>query len=597
MKTMQKLVSILLTLALVFTLSVAVFADATTPHTITVENHDAAETHEYTAYQVFSGDYDDVSTALSNVAWGSGVDGAALLADLRSEIADFAACETAAQVVQILAGYASNSDQLRAFAAIVDRHVTTPAGVATGNAANAAKINVTGDGYYYVKDTSAALSVDTYSDYILLVEGDVTIEAKDTTGVTSEKKVKDINDSTQVGSDWQDSADYDIGDEVPFQLKGTVAADYDKYNTYKLVFHDKESEGLTFNRITGVFVDGVEINSGYELVYANDGCTFDVVFADLKAIPEVKAGSVITVEYVSILNENAVIGVPGNPNEMRMEYSNNPTDETSTGFTPWDKVVVFTYEVIVDKVDENGEPLPGAEFQLEKWVIDEEYPEGHWVVVPGEVSGETSTEGDGRVIRINGKVVREFTDANGELYYVIRDKANEDSPETDIYLKASDIELFSSIIASGTSVGVDYYENINGNIVKVAGNFKYSVNSLARESTAGTTFTWKGVDDGHYRITETVTPPGYNTLEPIEFDVIAEHDEESENPGLISVDGDPFLPTEENMGILQAEIENHSGGILPSTGGIGTTLFYVLGGLCVLGAGILLVVKKFSDAN
>lgn len=618
MKTMQKLVSILVVLALVFTLSLGAFADPDAQHTITIPNPDAAETHEYTAYQVFAGDYDASTTALSNVSWGSGVNGLALLEALRAELPDFAACETAAQVVQVLTGYASNSEELRAFAAVVDRFTTTPAGVASADAEHPAEINVTGDGYYYVKDTSASLQQDTYSDYILLVEGDVTVEAKDTTGVTSQKKVKDINDSTLVGSDWQDSADYDIGDPVPFQFTGTVASDYDKYTTYKLVFHDVESEGLTFEGVTKVCVDGVEIESGWTVVTdPEDDCSFEVVFENLKTIEAVHGGSVVTVEYISILNENAVIGEPGNPNEMRMEYSNNPTDESSTGFTPWDKVVVFTYEVIVDKVDENREPLPGAEFELWKWIpndgeapvepdpyqLDEEgnliveTPNGHWELVPGEKNGDTTTSGDGKIVKINGKILREYTDANGVLYYVIRDKANEESAETDIYLKASEVEAVSGVIANGMSIGVPYYELKNGVVTPVAGNFSYTIRTLERESTAGTEFTWKGVDDGHYIIIETETPAGFNTLPPIEFDVVAEHEEESEDPVLISVDGDPFLPTEENMGILQAEIVNHSGGILPSTGGIGTTLFYVLGGMLVLGAGILLVVKKFSDAK
>lgn len=600
MKTMQKLVSILLTLTLVLTLSLAVFADATTPHTITVENPDANDTHTYAAYQIFAGEYDEATGAISNVSWGNGVNGLGLLEALRSEIPDFAACENAAQVVKVLENYPDNSEELRAFAAVVERFITTPAATANGDAENPAVLNVTGDGYYYVKDESTNLTQDTYSDYILLVEGDVTVTAKDTTGVTSEKKVKDINDSTQEGSDWQDSADYDIGDPVPFKLSGTVAADYDKYNSYKLIFHDVESAGLTFDHITGVYVDGVEITGGYTLVTdPEDECTFEVVFEDLKAIDAVVAGSVISVEYESILNEDAVIGEPGNPNVMYMEYSNNPTDETSTGTTPEDKVVVFTYEVVVDKVDENGNPLPGAEFQLEKWVIDEEYPEGHWVVVPGEISGDTSTEGDGRIVKINGKIVSEYTDpATGELYYKIRDKATEDASETDIYLKASEVDAIAPAVANGLTLGVPYYELKNGAISRVAGNFSYSINAIERETTAGTTFTWTGVDDGHYRITETVTPPGYNTLEPIEFDVVADHETDSEDPVLIDVNGNPFMPKEgENMGILYAEIENKSGGILPTTGGIGTTLFYVLGGLLVLGAGVLLVVKKFSDAN
>lgn len=602
MKTLKKVVSLLLVAALVFTLGLTAFADSTTPHSITIENPDAGEAHEFTAYQVFAGTYDPNTNALSDVSWGSGVNGVALLEALRNELPDFAGCQSAAEVVKVLANYPSNSEELRAFAAVVDRFTTTPAGSATGDAANDAVINVVGDGYYYVKDTSANLTVDTYSDYILLVEGDVTIEAKDTTGVVSYKKVKDINDSTDpVGgySEWQDSADYDIGDPVPFQLNGTVAADYDKYDSYKLVFHDKESEGLTFQPDTvRVFVDGVEIFAGFEVVFPNDGCTFDILFEDLKAIPEVEGGSLIQVEYFSILNEDAIIGVPGNPNEMRMEYSNNPTDETSTGFTPWDKVVVFTYEVIVDKVDENGEPLTGAEFQLEKWVIDAEHPEGHWVVVPGEVNGDESSTGDGEIIRINDKIVRTYVDpATGELYYVVLDKPGQAPEPFDVYLKASDVEAISGLVAGGSAIGIQYYRMEGNTLVPDTSAFSYTISSIARKSNAGTNFTWKGVDDGHYRITETVTPPGYNTLEPIEFDIIAEHSIESEDPILISIDGDPFLPTEENMGILHADIENHSGGILPSTGGIGTTLFYVLGGLLVLGAGILLVVKKFSDAN
>ena len=614
MKTMQKFVSILVVLALVFTLSLGVFADPAAQHTITINNPDAAQTHEYTAYQVFAGDYDEATNALSNVSWGNGVNGLGLLEALRAEIPDFASCETAAQVVQVLTGYASDSPEIRAFAAVVDRFVTTPAGSASGDAAAPAVINVVGDGYYYVKDTTENPDPDTYSDYILLVEGVVEIEAKDTTGVTSETKVWDINDSTLVEAEgWQDSGDYDIGDPVPFQLSGTVASDYDKYESYKLIFHDVESEGLTFDHITRVYVvkggEEIDITSGYELITnPTDGCTFEVRFANLKDIEAVEGGCKIVVEYESILNENAVIGEPGNPNVMHMEYSNNPTDETSTGNTPDDKVVVFTYEVIVHKVDENGNPLSGAEFTLEKWIPDtpeganpenfgnEEY--GHWEVVPGEVGGETSSDGNGRIVKINGKIVSEYTDpATGDLYYKIRDKANAESPESDIYLKASEVEAVAGAISNGMALGVPYYELNNGVISRVAGNFSYTIRTIDRESGEGTTFTWVGCDDGHYRITETVTPPGYNTLEPTEFDIVAEHEIDSEDPILISCDGDPFHSTDYNIGILEDDIMNKSGGVLPSTGGIGTTLFYVLGGMLVLGAGVLLVVKKFSDAK
>ena len=614
MKTMQKLVSILVVLALVFTLGLGAFADENTAHTITVTNNDAQETHEYSAYQVFAGDYDEATGALSDVSWGSGVNGTALLQDLVDNIPDFAACTTAAEVVQVLATYGDGSDELRAFAEVVDRHVTTPADVATADAENPAVLNVEGDGYYYVKDTTQELTLDTYSDYILLVEGDVEIEAKDTTGVVSYKKVKDINDSNLEGTDWQDSADYDIGDPVPFQLNGTVANDYDKYETYTLIFHDVECEGLTFDHITGVFVDGVEITEGYTLVTdPTDECTFEVVFENLKEIEAVHGGSLITVEYESILNEDAIIGEPGNPNVMYMEYSNNPTDATSTGKTPEDKVVVFTYEVIIDKYDENGNLLPGADFELYKWYLNEDVdpetftPEmvgdpayGEWVLVPGEVNGEISTDGNGKIVKINGKLASEYTDPNtGEVYMHWRDRLDETQPEKDIYAKVSWFNnLTPEMIAMNPRVPT--YSLINGALVAdptSGGGYGYFLDSVERETTAGTTFTWTGVDDGWYKLVETQTPSGYNSLDDLIFEITAEHSVESQDPVLIDVNGDPFIPTEENMGILYNKVINHSGGVLPSTGGRGYIWGYVLGALLLVGAGVVLVVKKLTDAN
>ncbi len=618
MKTMQKLVSILTVLALVFTLSLGVFAAGNTnPHTITIENPDAAETHEYTAYQVLKGIYSP-ENVLTDVEWGDGVDGEALLQDLVDNVDAFAACTDAISVAKVLEGFADGSDELREFAAYVDKNLTNPSDVATGDAEHDAVLNVTGDGYYFVKDTSPALEKDTYSDYMLFVEGDVTVEAKDTTGVTSQKKVKDINDSNLEGSDWQDSADYDIGDPVPFQLTGTLAADLDKYDTYKLTFHDKESEGLTFQPETvKVFVDGVEITEGFEVVTdCEDGCTFEIKFANVKDLAGAQGGSVITVEYFSILNENAVIGVPGNPNEMRMEYSNNPTDETSTGFTPWDEVVVFTYEVIIDKVDENGEPLPGAAFELYKWYLNEDVdpadftPDmvgnpayGEWRLVPGDAGNASGGENAGQILSINGKQITKVTGSDGVEYFKLRDKPTEGAAMTDIYLKVSDVEEIAPLILAGRSFGITYYEMKNGEIVPVAGYFSYTIKELTvADGNQPTTFSWTGVDDGWYKLVETQTPENYNSIDPIVFEIIAEHDEESEHPELTScygyVDGEIyFVPIEDNLGILHANIENHSGAHLPSTGGMGTVLFYVLGGLLVLGAGVVLVVKKFSDAN
>ena len=79
-------------------------------------------------------------------------------------------------------------------------------------------------GYYLVKDKDGSVSgQDSYTKFIWEVVGnDVSAKVKSSVP-TSEKKVKDTNDTEGTKTGWQDSADYDIGDKVPFQLTGTVA--------------------------------------------------------------------------------------------------------------------------------------------------------------------------------------------------------------------------------------------------------------------------------------------------------------------------------------------------------------------------------------
>lgn len=89
----------------------------------------------------------------------------------------------------------------------------------------------------------------------------------------------------------------------------------------------------------------------------------------------VSGGSKIRVEYTSKLNEKAKIGKEGNVNSASLEFSNNPNQEQGgtpdTGNTPWDNVIVFTYKVVVNKIDSSKKPLAGAAFELSKKVNDE----------------------------------------------------------------------------------------------------------------------------------------------------------------------------------------------------------------------------------
>lgn len=484
MKQIKKIAGLLLALVMVFAMAATAFAADTT---ITGRDNDRT----YEIYQIFTGDLSE--NTLSNVKWGQNAKGHTAGDAVDATVLDALAAVNSSSYADIL-------DAIENYVDLSGKPYTT----VTGDA----KVTVP-TGYYLIKDLgevdengeSSVPSGEGYSLYLVQIVGPTTISPKTGT-TTSEKKVDDKNDSntSEDTTTWQDSADYDIGDVVPFQLKATVADDYANYKVYQLVFHDKESNGLTFNNDAKVFVDDVEITTGFTVNTApTDGDTFEVVFDDLKQIGSVKAGSVITVQYTSELNENAVIGSAGNPNTMHIEYSNNPNDEQGgeTGTTPDDTVIVFTYKVVVNKVDEDNQPLKGAGFTLYK----------------KDSTGTYNAVGD---------------------------------------------EL------TGTDL---------------------------------TQFEWKGLDDGYYKLVETTTPAGYNTMADIEFTITASHDVLSDNPALTALSGNVTSGTATFTAVtdtcsLTTDVVNKEGSTLPETGGIGTTIFYVLGGVLVIAAGVLLITRR-----
>ena len=489
MKKMKRLVALALSVVMVLAMSVFAFAREAQTFTITAPG----TKHQYEIYQIFTGDLS--GSTLSNVKWGAngtGTAGSAVDEAVLTELANIDA-------------NSSDSDKLAIIKKYAKLDTNPVATISNGNTYTAAA------GYYLIKDKDNSVSgLDSYTTYIVKVVGDVTITPK--AAVPSfEKKIKDNNDTDGTETGWQDSADYDIGDQVPFKLEGTVASNYDAYKTYYFAFHDIEEAGLTFNSASvKVSVDGKKITTGYEVVTnPSDGCSFEVIFNDLKKIAEVKANSKVTVEYTSELNNNAVLGNQGNVNKGKLEFSNNPNQEQGgtpeTGETPWDNVIVFTYQVVVNKRAESvdGDKLSGAEFTLEK-------------------------------------------------------KLKDGSKKTITVIKSDD----------------------------------------------GTSFTFKGLDDGKYILTETQTPNEYNSIDPIEFTVNADHtitwDGTNRTGVLTSLTGNQadgkitFAPKEDNSELV-TNVVNKKGSTLPSTGGIGTTIFYVVGAILMVGAAVLLITKRRAE--
>ena len=486
-----------LSLVMIMTMGLTVFAAEGT-NSLTITN-EGKTTHTFQLYQIFTGDLSEGT--LSNIKWGDGVTEAG---------------KTAFGDASEKAGTLGTDDDAKAFAeALVAgandvSYLQNP----TEKSADQESTAVFSDlkaGYYLVMDKASSqngVENGATTAYIMQVVGQVTQSTKlDVPTVV--KKVQDKNDSTGETSGWQDSADYDIGDSIPYQITGTMPSNIDSYTTYKYVFTDTMSKGLTYTaksatikigetNVTGSFEETATTNE--------DGTTVTWTCNDLKGISGVTLdeNTKVVVTYTAQLNESAVIGSTGNPNKVYLTYSNNPNKggDGETGKTPDDKNIVFTYKVDVNKVDQDKKSLAGAAFKLEKKLSDGTY-----------------------------KTVKQFT------------------------------------------AGTD------------------------------TSFEFKGLDDGDYRLTETTTPTGYNTITPIEFTISAEHDTASADPKLTSLSVKDVTPVgaeftvDKDAGSLTTDVVNKKGSILPSTGGRGTTMIYIIGAALVVVAGVVLVMRKKMNSD
>ena len=563
MKNKKKLLAVLLAAVMIMAMGITAFAadGGTYAITITKDATDKAA-HTYGAYQVFKGDLSvDSATntkTLSNIQWGASVD-TSKVADLIAELnaidgVTIAANANAATIAKAIsdANLANDSAKAQAVADAFNKILLNP--VKTQNTPNAdGKYVIDGlaAGYYLVKDAVAVTGQGAQTRFILEVVSDVNVNEK--ANIPSvEKKLKDINDTDGRLTDWQDSADYDIGDKIPYKLTGTLPGKYDEYDTYTVYkFTDTLSAGLTPPetadevKVTLDTEDGTDITSLFDVAINGQVITITLQEGkDLKKDSRFTKDSKIIVTYEATLNENAVIGQKGNPNKVDLEFTNNPNyDGEGTGKTPEDTVIVFTYKTTVTKVDENEAALNGADFTLYK-----EVPQG--------------TEG----------------------------------------------------AQTGAAIKDNYADNVSADALN---NRKYYVvvGGKTGDST-GNVFSFKGIDDGTYVLVETTVPRGYNAWEAAEFVVEAVHttpveiDYETgkvagtdtyvltqltgeelfgdEGPGTITLDA--------TKADLDATIVNESGAVLPSTGGIGTTIFYVIGAILVLGAGVVLIARRRTNA-
>ena len=515
----------------------------------TTENNDNG-THTYEAYQVFAGQY--AGGALGNITWGSGVDGKAIVDDLANAMGDLAAfkgLDSPKAIAEELAKASDDDAVAKAFAALVGKHLKDNA--KSGTYADG-KITDLEDGYYLVQDASNSPSDVTGANnngaktrFILKVAGggNVTVTAK-SSAPSVIKKVKEddkaVTGAVKVGSytadaQYNDVADYCIGENVPFELISTMPSTYNDYTSYFYQFTDTLASNFTLNAdniaVKVVNADGetaLTATTDYTVGAQDESGKFTITINDTKKIASITKDSTIVVDYTAQLNSGAVIGLDGQENKVDLTYSNNPNytgDGASTpnedkGKTPEDKVIVFTYELDVTKYLGDEHTKANAE--------------------------------DGT------KAGFKLGNANGTKWATV-----------DENLRITD---WVDDVAAATEVTTD-----------ATGIFKFI-----------------GLDDGTYTLRETTTPTGYNTMADLALTIGATTDNNQTWAGTASDALSAIKLTinnedtagDTNTGIVATKITNQKGSSLPSTGGIGTTMFYVGGGVLVAGAGVLLITKK-----
>lgn len=426
------------------------FADGTTGSITINKANDANKDNTFKAYQIFKAKVADEGSkgkVASDIEWSSttigpkvvaaiigsakykeivDADGAAALAD--GATAPVVAEWLAKNVTGTSASSATSSEGTRVApgdvlyaiaAAITDE---TPAGNSIKVDDSWTRPDAYGDGYYlFVPDglTNPAKSNTGTSPIFAIVGGNLVTVTEKTSIPTVTKKVRD-DKSTSV---WADKADSQMGQDVQYQLTGTVADNIATFGTYYYEFHDELSTGLTADldsvevKVNDVTVSKnatVNAVTGYDAAIDNETNTLTVKFANLKAAAE-RAGvtlneqSKVVVTYKAKLDpnkvENVTVGGEGNLNTVRLIYSNNPMSADKGESVP-DVVRDYTYALkLVKKDHQSKNKLENVGFTIQATDPDDNADgsasKGKYVQELGNL-GETPHEF--------------FTDENGEIY-------------------------------------------------------------------------------------------------------------------------------------------------------------------------------------
>ena len=612
MKTVKigkKILTAILMMAVMVGMGLAAFAgEASDTYSITITNVEAD--HTFTAYQIFKGDVSDGS--IGNIEWGSGITTTgrnAIYTHYGLTDADQTAAKAAAAIASFNAGgSAATVDDARAVElanTIGQNYRNYTGGKAStyDETAGTATISGLAPGYYLVRDSRepdgySSSTVDpAYSmsrKMVQLVGENVTIINKVVQPGVDKKIVVDDEDKTETVAA--------IGETVTFKITSAVP-NCEGYKNYVMTFNDTMGKGLTFDENSLVVKVGEQTltegedytlttvtpytpTSGRELYDKGTSIQIEMKIKENNGDQKYVFGEPITITYGAELNRDAtIVGREGkkpdrnnssesisrnyNPNKVTLKYSDNPNSD-SFGETKEVEVQVWTFEFQIVKTKNLANYY---------WYID----------TVGDAKAEFELYAD---------------EACTQKIELKKDGTHLDAYEMSGSYYAG--KLYSPVYRPLTAKEKE--DGITGDVIK-----------------AGTPYV-AGLKNGTYYLLETKAPDGYTLMSPNPREIKIENRSIDASflgayghNGGYSNDAYPYSEVhndyadcgydnpagyDERKGHFHAydysnggiHVIDEAGSTLPSTGGIGTTIFYVIGAILVIGAGVLLVTRKRTDA-
>lgn len=544
MKKVKRILSLMLTLIMVMSMGIAVKAEPS--YTITITNSDAisAAGHKYEAYQIFGGELDSTGTILTEIVWGANIDSVAFLLALKadptfgSDSANlFYTATTAADVAKVIE---EPANQTSAYLSAFAKHATackTGTPEVSSEATAPYTITVSSAGYYLIVDTLVDSTKENQdiSDYILQVVGDVTVEHKGSIP-TMDKQV------SETGSTYHDSISTGINEVHYYRIVAELPDDYRLYDEYYLEFADTFSTGLNYKEM--VAVKALIRSSGKEVVI--DSNCYNVVYGSPK---------------LSVVLE-----------DLKKATTTVDGDKKQIELTADDAIeIIYTATLNSDAVvDGNGIPNTAH-------IVYSNNPNS-------DGTGKSSPDETNvypinlNVLKIDGKDKTKALE--GAEFILAR-------PYSDGIDKHNE---YAVVVGGKVSKWVHHYEGDGHDAAVHASEELATVLTTDANGLIGVS----GLKAGRYSLIEIKAPDGYNKLaEAVDFAVSVvideEHDKISSMTGNNNQGALTFTPANATV---QLTIDNFKGNVLPSTGGIGTTMFYIVGGILFVGAIVLLVSKK-----